>query len=287
MVRNLLKSGAKVVIWNRTPDTVCGIIRGDPALSCMSSMAVERSCPLVCAIFRSPMDALTHGVASASQAGAKELVAEGATVGESPAAVVAACPIVFAMVSDPSAAEALVFSPKGVLEGMGPGKAYVDVSTGADPRLRPYRPGSSSVRSCRIHIAQHSRTPHSAPQAPSAPCAVLSFPSSHDRNRPLHAPSSPPTPRALSPSARAARSISSPSSLFPDASPRPRRSGRCHLPEDWRRHHRQGWALPRGPRQRQQEARHRRATANRTITLHCPATARAPRRGCISERRWV
>lgn len=91
MCRNLLKSGAKVVIWNRTPDT----------------------------------------------AGAKELVAEGATVGESPAAVVAACAVTFAIVSDPKAAESLVFMPKGVLEGMGPGKAYVDVSTvDADTSLK-------------------------------------------------------------------------------------------------------------------------------------------------------
>ena len=59
-----------------------------------------------------------------------DLLKEGAKTADTPAAVVAACGVVFCMVSDPDAALAVVFGPGGVLEGMGPGKAYVDVSTG-------------------------------------------------------------------------------------------------------------------------------------------------------------
>ena len=49
----------------------------------------------------------------------------------SPAAVLAQCDITFAMLSDPAAAEAVVFGPGGVLEGVTTGKGYVDMSTGA------------------------------------------------------------------------------------------------------------------------------------------------------------
>jgi len=64
------------------------------------------------------------------------LVAEGATAAPTPAAVLAACDVTFGMLSDPAAAEAVVFGPAGVLEGAGAGKAYVDMSTGARPGLR-------------------------------------------------------------------------------------------------------------------------------------------------------
>jgi 3-hydroxyisobutyrate dehydrogenase-like beta-hydroxyacid dehydrogenase len=60
------------------------------------------------------------------------LIQLGAKQGATPAAVVAACDITFAMVSDPAAAEALCFGRDGVLSGIGPGKSYVDVST-VDP----------------------------------------------------------------------------------------------------------------------------------------------------------
>ena len=56
---------------------------------------------------------------------------EGAVAASSPAAVLAACDITFAMLSDPAAAEAVVFGPGGVLEGVKAGKGYVDMSTGA------------------------------------------------------------------------------------------------------------------------------------------------------------
>ncbi len=57
----------------------------------------------------------------------------GAHQGESPAAVVAACDVTFAMLADPTAAEAVCFGPDGVLAGLAPGKAYVDIST-VDPQ---------------------------------------------------------------------------------------------------------------------------------------------------------
>ncbi|TKB08459.1 NAD(P)-dependent oxidoreductase [Desulforhopalus sp. IMCC35007] len=60
------------------------------------------------------------------------LAALGARIGNSPAEVVADCDITFAMVSDPAAAAALFFGEGGVLEGIVPGKAYVDIST-VDP----------------------------------------------------------------------------------------------------------------------------------------------------------
>ncbi len=60
------------------------------------------------------------------------LVEQGATLGNSPAEVTAQCDITFGMVSDPVAAAALFFDKGGVLEGIAPGKAYIDVST-VDP----------------------------------------------------------------------------------------------------------------------------------------------------------
>lgn len=60
------------------------------------------------------------------------LVDQGAHLGNSPGEVTALCDITFAMVSDPAAATALFFDEGGVLEGIAPGKAYIDVST-VDP----------------------------------------------------------------------------------------------------------------------------------------------------------
>jgi len=62
----------------------------------------------------------------------RHLVAIGAKQGRTPADVVAGCPVTFAMVSDPSAAGQVCFGEEGVLQAMGPGKAYVDFST-VDP----------------------------------------------------------------------------------------------------------------------------------------------------------
>jgi len=62
----------------------------------------------------------------------RPLVAAGAEHGATPREVVVACPTTFAMVADPSASEELCFGESGVLEGVRPGKTYVDFST-VDP----------------------------------------------------------------------------------------------------------------------------------------------------------
>lgn len=57
------------------------------------------------------------------------LVDRGAQRAETPADVVAACDVTFAMLSDPAAAESVCLGPTGALEAMGPGKGYVEMST--------------------------------------------------------------------------------------------------------------------------------------------------------------
>ncbi|XP_068099586.1 cytokine-like nuclear factor N-PAC isoform X3 [Hyperolius riggenbachi] len=57
---------------------------------------------------------------------------EGAHLGRTPAEVVSTCDITFACVADPKAAKDLVLGPSGVLQGIRPGKCYVDMST-VDP----------------------------------------------------------------------------------------------------------------------------------------------------------
>ena len=66
-------------------------------------------------------------------------VAEGCLVGETPAAVITACDITFAMLADPEAALAAVFGASGVLEGVSAGKGYVDMST-VDEQVRAMTP---------------------------------------------------------------------------------------------------------------------------------------------------
>jgi len=61
------------------------------------------------------------------------LVNQGARQGKTPADVVADSDITFAMVSDPAAAKELCFGKQGVLEGITPGRSYVDIST-VDPQ---------------------------------------------------------------------------------------------------------------------------------------------------------
>lgn len=57
------------------------------------------------------------------------LVALGAGRAATAQDVVAGADITFAMLADPAAAAAVVFQPEGVLQGIGPGKGYVDMST--------------------------------------------------------------------------------------------------------------------------------------------------------------
>ncbi|CBI25677.3 hypothetical protein VitviT2T_010524 [Vitis vinifera] len=62
-----------------------------------------------------------------------ELVELGASIGETPAAVVKKCNYTIAMLSDPSVALSVVFDKDGVLEQICHGKGYIDMSTvGAD-----------------------------------------------------------------------------------------------------------------------------------------------------------
>ena len=64
-----------------------------------------------------------------SQDKCAELAALGAEVAATPAEVTASCPITFAMLADPAAAEAVCFGPDGALAGIGAGRGYVDMST--------------------------------------------------------------------------------------------------------------------------------------------------------------
>lgn len=57
------------------------------------------------------------------------LVEAGARQVGTPLEVVAAADVTFSMVADPAAALAICFSPHGVIQGVGPGKAYVEMST--------------------------------------------------------------------------------------------------------------------------------------------------------------
>uniref|UniRef100_A0A673IFK5 Cytokine-like nuclear factor N-PAC n=1 Tax=Sinocyclocheilus rhinocerous TaxID=307959 RepID=A0A673IFK5_9TELE len=59
-------------------------------------------------------------------------VQEGARLGRTPAEVVSMCDITFSCVSDPKAARDLVLGPSGVLQGIRPGKCYIEMST-VDP----------------------------------------------------------------------------------------------------------------------------------------------------------
>ncbi|XP_041133212.1 putative oxidoreductase GLYR1 isoform X1 [Polyodon spathula] len=59
-------------------------------------------------------------------------IQEGAKLGRTPAEVVSMCDVTFSCVSDPEAAKDLVLGPSGVLQGIRPGKCYVEMST-VDP----------------------------------------------------------------------------------------------------------------------------------------------------------
>jgi 3-hydroxyisobutyrate dehydrogenase-like beta-hydroxyacid dehydrogenase len=64
------------------------------------------------------------------------LVALGARRGESPREVATACDITFAMLADPAASKEVFFGPEGVLQGIGAGRGYVDMSTVDDVTAR-------------------------------------------------------------------------------------------------------------------------------------------------------
>ena len=60
---------------------------------------------------------------------AERLVQKGMKWGDSPRAVAAAADVVFSMVTNSAALEAIVEGPEGILAGLTPGKFYVDIST--------------------------------------------------------------------------------------------------------------------------------------------------------------
>ncbi len=60
---------------------------------------------------------------------AQWLVAAGMRLAESPRAVAADAAIVFSMVTDTTALEAVADGPDGIVAGLGPGKVYIDMST--------------------------------------------------------------------------------------------------------------------------------------------------------------
>ncbi|KAG9469441.1 hypothetical protein GDO78_020489 [Eleutherodactylus coqui] len=102
IVSNLLKMGHTVTVWNRTAEksTSGGI----------HSEVWDQDDNSKCDLF----------------------IQEGAHLGRTPAEVVSTCDITFACVADPKAAKDLVLGPSGVLQGIRPGKCYVDMST-VDP----------------------------------------------------------------------------------------------------------------------------------------------------------
>ncbi|XP_069840400.1 cytokine-like nuclear factor N-PAC isoform X1 [Dendropsophus ebraccatus] len=102
IVSNLLKMGHTVTVWNRTAEknTSGGI----------HSEVWDQDDTSKCDLF----------------------IQEGAHMGRTPAEVVSTCDITFACVADPKAAKDLVLGPSGVLQGIRPGKCYVDMST-VDP----------------------------------------------------------------------------------------------------------------------------------------------------------
>lgn len=60
---------------------------------------------------------------------AQWLIDKGMQWGETPRAVAAAADVVFSMVTDSAALEKIAYGPDGVLEGLGPGKVWVEMST--------------------------------------------------------------------------------------------------------------------------------------------------------------
>ena len=60
---------------------------------------------------------------------AERLLQKGMKWGDSPRAVAAAADVVFSMVTNSAALEAIVEGPEGILAGLTPGKFYVDIST--------------------------------------------------------------------------------------------------------------------------------------------------------------
>lgn len=67
---------------------------------------------------------------------AQWLLDAGLRLGDSPRAVAEAADVVFSMVTNTAALEAVVEGPDGILAGLGPGKIYVDMSTVSPAKSR-------------------------------------------------------------------------------------------------------------------------------------------------------
>jgi 3-hydroxyisobutyrate dehydrogenase-like beta-hydroxyacid dehydrogenase len=67
---------------------------------------------------------------------AEPLLQEGARWAQSPRELAARSEIVFTMVTDTAAVKAVCEGPEGLLAGLGPGKVYVDMSTGSPANTR-------------------------------------------------------------------------------------------------------------------------------------------------------
>lgn len=79
------------------------------------------------------MNLLSHGfkvtVWNRTLSRCDQLVEHGASIGQTPGAVLNKCKYTIAMLSDPAAALSVVFDKDGVLDQMCTGKAYIDMST--------------------------------------------------------------------------------------------------------------------------------------------------------------
>jgi 3-hydroxyisobutyrate dehydrogenase-like beta-hydroxyacid dehydrogenase len=64
-----------------------------------------------------------------TRAKAESLIEHGLQWADSPRAVAQAADLVFTMVTDSAALEAIAFGPQGVIEGLSPGKTFIEMST--------------------------------------------------------------------------------------------------------------------------------------------------------------
>ncbi|KAG5567136.1 hypothetical protein RHGRI_002638 [Rhododendron griersonianum] len=135
MSMNLLRHGFKVTVWNRTLSRLALICFSLVYLLSKSQIAFDDVSTLQC---HGPKQVRSLDIRSPSSQNltyacyfeeCDELVEHGASVAETPAAVVKKCKYTIAMLSDPSAALSVVFDKDGALEQICRGKGYIDMST--------------------------------------------------------------------------------------------------------------------------------------------------------------
>ncbi|XP_032460203.1 putative oxidoreductase GLYR1 isoform X1 [Phocoena sinus] len=131
IVSNLLKMGHTVTVWNRTAEKAPDAQTQRPWLTGPAAPRHVGS-SRTGARTRVPYigrRTLNHCTTREAPRQCDLFIQEGARLGRTPAEVVSTCDITFACVSDPKAAKDLVLGPSGVLQGIRPGKCYVDMST--------------------------------------------------------------------------------------------------------------------------------------------------------------